>query len=155
MLVTRMNGRRSIHRVSWRITWTITIQMNRNLTTPSSRNIINQQEFLHSLPLTTGTSESTNFQGLKTFIEPPLIPRGDALNNKYVRIIHINGIHHLAVVFCSCLGEHLPTDLMFSGFVPTTFHRINTIFTFNVLDMFRLSNLKLKASAYNFFQLLD
>ena len=72
-------------------------------------------------PLTTGTSESTNFQGLRTFIEPPLIPRGDALNNKYVRIVHINGIHHLAVVFCSCLGEHLPTDLMFSGFVPATF----------------------------------
>ena len=105
-------------------------------------------------PLTTGTSESTNFQGLRTFIEPPLIPRGDALNNKYVRIVHINGIHHLAVVFCSCLGEHLPTDLMFSGFVPATF-RINTTFNFNVLDMFRLSNLELKASAYNFFQLLD
>lgn len=105
-------------------------------------------------PLTTGTSESTNFQGLRTFIEPPLIPRGDALNNKYVRIVHINGIHHLVVVFCSCLGEHLPTDLMFSGFVPATF-RINTTFNFNVLDMFRLSNLKLKASAYNFFQLLD
>ena len=147
-----------VNPVSWTITWMITIQTNSHLTTPSPRNIINQSTGISSLsaldPLTTGTSESTNFQGLRTFIEPPLIPRGNALNNKYVRIVHINGIRHLAIVFCSCLGEHLPTDLMFSGFIPVTF-QINTIFNFNVLDMFRLSNLELKASAYNFFQLLD
>jgi CxC2 like cysteine cluster associated with KDZ transposases len=85
---------------------------------------------------------------------PNEIPHGDALNNKYVRIVHLNGIHHLAVVFCSCQGDHLPFDLMFSGFVPSTFQRINTIFTTKVLDMFRLSNLELKASAYQYFQLL-
>jgi CxC2 like cysteine cluster associated with KDZ transposases len=90
-----------------------------------------------------------------TNLDLPNVPTGDALNNQYLRIAHINGIHHLAAVTCSCQGEHkIPIDLMHSGFMPTTFHRIRTVFTFKLLDMFRLSNLELKASAYQYFQLL-
>lgn len=88
--------------------------------------------------------------------EPSEIPTGDALNNPYCRIVHINGIHHLAVVSCMCNGEHqLPIDLVHSGFIPSTFIKIRTVFTTKVLDMFRWSNLELKASAYQYFQLLQ
>lgn len=103
---------------------------------------------------TASTSSSAIYQDIESNSQSMAVPVGDALDNKYLRIAHINGIHHLAVVFCSCHGDNLPTDLMFSGFVPTTFHRINTVFTMKVLDIFRLSNLELKASAYTYFQLL-
>ncbi len=83
------------------------------------------------------------------------IPRTDALNNQYVRIVHVNGIHHLALVTCECRGQDiLPLDLMACRLVPTTFNRVRTLFTTLVLDHFRLSNLEIKASAYQYFQLL-
>jgi len=43
---------------------------------------------------------------------------------------------------------------MHAGFVATSFKRIRTLFTTSVLDFFRYSNLEMKASAYQFFQLL-
>lgn len=83
-------------------------------------------------------------------------PRTDGLNNHYVRIVHVNGIHHLALVSCACRGhENVPLDLMFSGLVPTSFVRFRTLFTVAVLDHFRLSNLELKASAYQYFHFLQ
>jgi hypothetical protein len=83
------------------------------------------------------------------------IPRTDALNNQYVRVVHVNGIHHLALVTCECHGQGiLPLDLMACRLVPTTFNRVRTLFTTLVLDHFRLSNLEIKASAYQYFQLL-
>jgi hypothetical protein len=30
----------------------------------------------------------------------------DALNNSYIRVVHMNEIHHLAMVTCHCQGEH-------------------------------------------------
>ncbi|PPQ94190.1 LOW QUALITY PROTEIN: hypothetical protein CVT25_003780 [Psilocybe cyanescens] len=41
------------------------------------------------------------------------IPTTDGLNNSYVRVVHTNGLHHLAMVSCSCRGpDVLPLDLM-------------------------------------------
>ena len=34
------------------------------------------------------------------------VPTADALNNSYIRVVHTNGIHHLAMVTCHCQGEH-------------------------------------------------
>jgi hypothetical protein len=94
------------------------------------------------LLLLNGTSEET--------------PRTNGLNNHYVRIVHVNDIHHLALVTCSCRGhENIPLDLMFSRLVPTSFVRFRTLFTVTVLDHFCLSNLELKASAYQYFHFLQ
>jgi hypothetical protein len=83
------------------------------------------------------------------------IPHTDALNNSYVRVVHVNGIHHLAMVTCQCQGEHqVPLDLVSSRLVPASFDCIRTLFTTQVLDYFRLCNLELKASAYQFYQLI-
>jgi CxC2 like cysteine cluster associated with KDZ transposases len=85
----------------------------------------------------------------------PVQPTRDALNNLYVRVIHSNGVHHIGLVTCSCQGGgQLPVNLMYAGFVPTSFTHVRTLFTTGVLDLFRYSNLELKASAYQFFQLL-
>lgn len=82
-------------------------------------------------------------------------PRKDALNNLYTRIAHSNGIHHLAVITCSCRGVgRVPIDLMYSRLVPTSFSKIRTLFTTMALDTFRLANLEMKASAYQYFELI-
>lgn len=85
----------------------------------------------------------------------PQAPRKDALNNQYVRVVHLNGIHYIALVCCSCRGhENMVTDLVYSQLIPTSFDRIRTLFTTAVLDHFRCCNLDMKSSAYQYFQLL-
>jgi hypothetical protein len=84
------------------------------------------------------------------------VPTTDTLNNSYIRVVHTNGIHHLAMVTCQCRGEHRITlDLVASNLVPTSFTKICTLFTVQVLDHFWLCNLDLKASAYQFCQLIQ
>ncbi|KAF9470552.1 hypothetical protein BDN70DRAFT_821224 [Pholiota conissans] len=85
----------------------------------------------------------------------PAQPTTDDLNHSYVRIVHENGLHYLAMVGCHCRGpDRLYLDLMASRLVTTSFHTIRTLFTGDVLDHYRLCNLELKALAYQFYQLL-
>ena len=87
--------------------------------------------------------------------DPAPRPTCDAFNNHYVRIVHSNGIHHLALLICQCQGQDaVPLDLVACRFIPASFINIRTLFSFELLDAFRLSNLELKASAYQFYQLL-
>jgi CxC2 like cysteine cluster associated with KDZ transposases len=82
-------------------------------------------------------------------------PEADGLNNAYVRVLHTNGIHHIAMVTCSCLGQDkIALDLVACRLLPASFVRIRTIFTAQLMDYFRLCNLELKASAYQFYQLI-
>lgn len=82
-------------------------------------------------------------------------PGADALNNTYVRVVHSNGIHHLAMVSCHCQGaDSIPLDLVACRLLPASFVRIRTLFTTSLMDYFRLCNLELKASAYQFYQLI-
>ena len=101
-----------------------------------------------------GTREDilVNIQTINDTFEP----KKDAFNNHYVRIAHTNGIHHLAVITCTCRGtDNLPIDLMYSRLVPTSFTIIRTLFTTMALDTFRLANLEMKASAYQYFQFIQ
>jgi hypothetical protein len=82
-------------------------------------------------------------------------PTTDALNNQFLRIVDSNGIHNIAVVYCTCRGrENTHSDLMAAGYVPTSFSRYRTLFTHASLNDFRISNLECKASAYQYFQKL-
>jgi hypothetical protein len=83
------------------------------------------------------------------------IPRMDAFKNPFVRIIHVNGVHHLPLITCSCRGaDQIPADLMFHGLVPTTFSQFRTLATSEVLDHIRYTNLDLKASTWQYHRLL-
>jgi hypothetical protein len=83
-------------------------------------------------------------------------PKADGLNNIYVRVLHTNGIHHIGLVTCSCHGEDtVSLDLFACRLLPASFRRIRTIFTAQLMDYFRLCNLELKASAYQFYQLIQ
>jgi len=86
----------------------------------------------------------------------PALQTANALNNSYICVVHTNGIHHLAMVTCQCQGEHqIPLDLVTSNLLMTSFTKICTLFTIQVLDHFHLCNLELKASAYQFYQLIQ
>lgn len=110
-----------------------------------------------------GTAGFTNYMNGQPGPDPdlhlqdviPNAPNCDALSNQYIRVVHTNGIHHIALVFCTCQGhEKITTDLIYNGWVPTSFVRVRTIFTAAVLDHFRCCNLEMRSSAYQFFQLL-
>ena len=52
-------------------------------------------------------------------------PLQDALNNQYVRVVHTNGVHHIAMVCCTCRGkESIINDVIYAGMLPTSFVRI-------------------------------
>jgi len=75
---------------------------------------------------------------IKSHNSVPNAPNCDALNNQYIRVVHTNGIHHIALVCCTCQGhEQITTDLIYAGWVPTSFVQVRTIFTTAVLDHFR------------------
>ena len=81
-----------------------------------------------------------------------LAPTRDAFNNHYVRIVHVNGIHHIALATCSCHGtEEVHADLGYANLILATFSCYCTMFTTSVLHDFRLSNLECKVSAYQYF----
>jgi hypothetical protein len=75
-------------------------------------------------------------------------------------IVDSSGVHQLPVVWCQCPGEdHEPDrrrdlDLLKMGLYPASFRRIQTVFTFAVLDEFLLQNLECKTSAQNFYSKL-
>ena len=88
----------------------------------------------------------------KGFGTAPQPDTEDSLGNPFVLVIETNGIHHLPVHLCTCPGA-APTDeqLLTSQLFPTSFQNIKTLFTFKVLDDFRLSNLTYKTSAYQYY----
>src|SRR6266508_1228927 len=110
-----------------------------------------------------GTAGFTNYMNERLGPDPglqthsiPNAPNCDALNNEDIRLGDKNGIHHIALVICTCQGhENITTDLIFAGWVPTSFVQIRTIFTTAVLDHFQYCNLEMRSSAYEFFQLLQ
>ena len=86
----------------------------------------------------------------------PRPPHFDEDRNPFVTVIDVSGIHHLPVVQCSCEDVDVQIDVAFlkMGLFPTSFERIQTVFTLDVLKDFRLSNLECKTSAYQYYQRL-
>jgi hypothetical protein len=110
-------------------------------------------DYLEPTPIDPATS--TAGQAPPYSLDNVTPPERDAFNKHYVRIAHVNGIHHLAVLTCSCRGvDNLHMDLIYNRLVPTSFSIIRTLFTTMALDTFRLANLEMKASAYQYFHLI-
>lgn len=95
--------------------------------------------------------------------EPPLNAFRDSIRPTgssgkavtFMCIVDRSGIHHLPIRWCRCPG-HSPDDrqLFSMGLFPSTFKKIKTAFTFQVLDEFRIDNLECKTAAFNFYQKL-
>ena len=59
------------------------------------------------------------------------------------------------MVSCQCHGDDVPPlDLFAAQLLQASLKQIKTFFMAQVLDHFQLCNLELKASAYQFYQLL-
>ncbi|CAA7269133.1 unnamed protein product [Cyclocybe aegerita] len=82
----------------------------------------------------------------------PRHPSQDAARNPFITLVHTNGFHHLPIVWCRCQGEQPTRDLQLldQRLYPATSVRTETIFTFEVLDDFRLEHLECKTTAYQY-----
>lgn len=81
-------------------------------------------------------------------------PRCDMFGNPYVRVVNTNGIHYLCLVTCECNNRTSHVDLIYHGFLPTTFVQYRTLFSTTVLDDHHLSNLECKSSTQQYWQKL-
>jgi CxC2 like cysteine cluster associated with KDZ transposases len=86
----------------------------------------------------------------------PRSPQTDNNGNRFIVVVHSNGIHHLPVVSCRCHLHDKALDLQYLelGLFPASFKVVKTVFTLNVLKDFRLTNLECKTSAYQYYQKL-
>ncbi|KAF8961701.1 hypothetical protein BDZ97DRAFT_1759716 [Flammula alnicola] len=94
-----------------------------------------------------------------TTAHPSTLPRPppyDNHGNPFITIVDVSGIHHLPVIGCLCNDADSDMDIAYlkMGLFPTSFIRIQTVFTFNVLKDYRLSNLECKTSSYQYYQKL-
>ncbi|KAL1714108.1 hypothetical protein EV715DRAFT_295467 [Schizophyllum commune] len=74
-------------------------------------------------------------------------------------IIHVNGLHKVAVDFCGCQShsEAVPyrEQLLRSRLIPATVHDPQTCCTFEVLHLFHLLTFNAKTTAYDFYASLE
>lgn len=74
---------------------------------------------------------------------------------KLMVVVHTNGIHYLPVHVCRCPNSATEDiQLLQMRYYPSTYKRIGTIFTFQLLDDYLLENLECQTSTYNYFQKL-
>lgn len=82
----------------------------------------------------------------------PEPPTTDDDDNPYITIVDTSGVHHLPYVQCFCRHQK-ETDVRFMELelFPASYKRVRTVFTFAVMDDFRLENLECKVSAYQYY----
>ncbi|KAF9494551.1 hypothetical protein BDN71DRAFT_1590319 [Pleurotus eryngii] len=79
----------------------------------------------------------------------------DPDQNPYVLFVHTNGLHSLPYIQCGCGGpQERIAGAVRMRLMPASFTIFKTMFTFDVLEDFRLANLECKTSAYQYYQLL-
>lgn len=86
----------------------------------------------------------------------PRAPKEDDHGNGFITVVDVTGIHCIPVVQCLCDDNSEDIDLQFLaiGLFPASFKNVRTVFTFEVLDDFRLENLQCKVSAYHYYHKL-
>lgn len=86
------------------------------------------------------------------------LPKGlDEHGCRWIVVVDITGVHILPSRHCACLaGMHEPLYKQFlrMGLYPATHERIQTVFTFRLLDDYHLNNLEDKASAQRYYSKL-
>ena len=100
------------------------------------------------------TDQAANqyYERMKGIATPPHPVGEDPLGNPFVTIVDTNGLHYLPIHYCMCPSAR-PSDeqLLQERLFPSSFTSIRTVFTFRVLDDFRMTNLCCKSSCYQYF----
>lgn len=83
-------------------------------------------------------------------------PRKAGLSYPVLTVVDANGVHELPVHYCTCSRIPISNEhqLLDAGLFPGTFKRIQTVFTFRVLDDFRMDNLESKTTPYHYYNKL-
>ncbi|KAF9489676.1 hypothetical protein BDN71DRAFT_1358715, partial [Pleurotus eryngii] len=69
--------------------------------------------------------------------------------------VHMNGLHSLPYIQCGCGGpQERIAGAIWMRLMPASFTIFKTMFTFDVLEDYRLANLECKTLAYQYYQLL-
>ena len=93
-----------------------------------------------------------NYERMQGIATPPHPNPEDTLGNPFVTIIETNGVHHLPIHYCICTSAKPHDEQLFAAkLFPSSFSSIKTVFTFNVLDDFRMTNLSCKSSCYQYY----
>jgi len=93
-----------------------------------------------------------HFDRMQGIATPPRPHHEDALGNPFVTFVETNGVHHLPIHYCICPSARPHDEQLFAAkLFPSTFSTIKTVFTFNVLDDFRMTNLSCKSSCYQYY----
>lgn len=100
-----------------------------------------------------GRSSGNPLNGKNTHPAAPLAQPGRP--GHVMTIVDTSGVHSIRVQTCSCPNaEEHDMQMLQCGLFPASHRRIQTCFTFNVLDNFNLANLECHTSAFNFYRLL-
>ncbi|KAF9490241.1 hypothetical protein BDN71DRAFT_1593020, partial [Pleurotus eryngii] len=76
-------------------------------------------------------------------IDHPIAPSMDPDQNPYVLFVHTNGLHSLPYIQCGCGGpQERIAGAVRMRLMPASFTIFKTMFTFDVLEDFRLANLE-------------
>lgn len=83
-------------------------------------------------------------------------PMKDDLENDHLLMVDSSGLASMPVIWCRCPDtEHRQDELLIDlQMLPASYEKIRTVFTFQCLDDYRLSNLECKTTAYQYFQRL-
>ncbi|KNZ77078.1 hypothetical protein J132_07419 [Termitomyces sp. J132] len=110
----------------------------------------NHTAHVDGLPLSAATADFNLPSAYECHIE-----RIDCFGNLTAHIVHTTGVHYITGVACKCSGQDVWfKNLIHSQLIPSTFNWMRTYFTTPVLDNFCLTDLKGKASAYQYWQKL-
>ncbi|KAH9478866.1 hypothetical protein JR316_0009328 [Psilocybe cubensis] len=92
-----------------------------------------------------------------TYLDQPRPKAADNNGIPFKAIVHTSGVHYLPVRTCTCRSVRLPSiDLQYleMGLFAASFENVQTVFTVEVLEDFRMDNLECKTSAYQYYQKL-
>ncbi|KAF5325617.1 hypothetical protein D9611_000333 [Ephemerocybe angulata] len=80
-------------------------------------------------------------------------PGSRTLNgNPIIIIVHINGIHHLPISECKCVGaDPFAFQLLRAGLYPSTEERPRSVFTFQLLDYYLTEILESRTPTHSFY----
>lgn len=87
---------------------------------------------------------------------PRFCPKMDEHNNPFIIVVDVGGFFAFPALWCECgqVQSDRVMDLLDRQFFPASFKDPQTAFTFKVLQDFRLANLEMKSSAYQYHQKL-
>lgn len=86
--------------------------------------------------------------------EKAFAPLDDDAGHKFVIVVDITGVHAFPMTVCQCGQDPIYSKLVSQRLLPASFVEPRTMFTFRVLQDFRLSNLEAKTTAYQYFNKL-